>query len=69
MACHVRGKRNLSYLASYPDFYTTHSWGLLLFFIDPQPDFRWLTTLCEAYIPDYRISMSEEQTDGFKSLR
>lgn len=51
-----------------PDFYTTHSFRILPP-IDLQPDCRSLTSLCEAYIPKYQISMSEEQADGFKPLR
>lgn len=37
MACHVREKPNLSYLASYPDFYTTPQFlGFFLFFFFPR---------------------------------
>lgn len=60
------GKRkNLSYLASYTDFYTTHSFGIFPP-IDFQPDCRSLASLSEVYIPNYRIS---KQAGGFKSVR
>lgn len=37
MACHVREKPNLSYLASYPDFYSTPQFlGFFLFFFFPR---------------------------------
>lgn len=61
--------KNPSYLASYTDFYTIHSFGIFFFPIDFQPDCRSLASLSEASIPSDRFSMSEEQAGGFKSVR
>lgn len=54
MAWHARDKPNLSYLASFPDFYTTPQFlGFFLFFLpaDLQADCRSRATLCEATSP------------------
>lgn len=61
------GKRNPSYLASYPDFYTTHSFRV--FFHGSPARLQVADNSVWSHIPNYRICMSEEQADGFKSLR
>lgn len=68
MACHVRGKRNLSYLASYPDFYTTHSFWAF-FPADLQADCRSRATLCEATSPIIEFPRPKNKPMGLNPPR
>lgn len=74
MACHVREKPNLSYLASYPDFYSTPQFlGFFLFFFFPRIS-RQTAGRGQLFVrlhpPNDRISTAEkEQANACKSTR